>query len=135
MEFFGDMLGEDSRERVSVGHSETQPGTGRGIKAASRDRKHRDKDGDRDQEPERRSKEAGGVRGLSFLKQRTVLFGHGQPLEAGGSQLGRDRAPSPLPDASCNLKFLLLLFPIIHWVSPIYAKIYSRALRSLKRQS
>lgn len=42
------MLGEDPRERVSVGHLETQPGTGRGIKAASRDRKHRDKDGDRD---------------------------------------------------------------------------------------
>lgn len=67
------MLGEDPRERVSVGHLETQPGTGRGIKAASRDRKHRDKDGDRDQEPERHSKEAGGVRGLSFLRGLSCL--------------------------------------------------------------
>lgn len=42
------MLGENPRERVSAGHSETQRGTGRDIKTASRDRTCRDKEGDRE---------------------------------------------------------------------------------------
>lgn len=42
------MLGENPRERVSVGHSETQRGAGRDIKTAGRDRKRRDKRRDRE---------------------------------------------------------------------------------------
>lgn len=81
------------REKDSIQHTETHSGAGRDT-MDSQPKQTVQRQGWK----RRDSQEADEARGLPFLKQRPLKYGLDVVMLEWGAQLGRERAPAPLPN-------------------------------------